>query len=98
MLSGLAVVGALRPHDALLIFAALGPLAGVIFGMRRAPGKPNNELVEPGSHHDTGGHGLHLPHRKGHGDRSATSVRESSSGKAETDLGPDPSKGSRRRR
>jgi lactate permease len=70
-------------------------LAGVILGMRRAPGKPNDELVEPGSHPESHGHGLHLPHRK-HGDHGATSVREQqSAGKEHTDLGPDPSKGGR---
>jgi lactate permease len=72
-------------------------LAGVIVGMRRAPGKPNDELVEPGAHREDREPGFHLPHRK-HGDHGATSVREPSSGTAETDLGPDPTKGSRRRR
>ena len=77
-------------------------LAGVIIGMRRAPGKPNDELVEPGSHVETGRHGLHLPHRKhgAHGGEGATSVREPSSKttQADTDLGPDPSKGGPRSR
>jgi lactate permease len=103
-LSLVAIYGFGANLSTVWLLVLLVVLAGVIFGMRRAPGKPNDELVEPGSHVDTGGHGLHLPHlphrKQGkHGDQGATSVREpSSSGTAETDLGPDPTKGSRRRR
>jgi lactate permease len=81
------------------LLVVLLAIAGVIVAMRRAPGKPNDELVEPGSHHDDAGPGFHFRHGKHgkHGDHGATSVREPSSGTAETDLGPDPTKGGRGR-
>ena len=82
-LSLVAIYGFGANLSTVWLLVLLVVLAGVIVAMRRSPGKPNDELVGAG----TGG---------------ATSVSAGpvagAAGGQHTDLGPDPSNGSRRRR
>ena len=74
------------------LLVVLLAIVGLVVVMRRAPGKPNDELVEPGSPREAE-HGLHLPHLPHRKHATAAAA----AGEEQTDLGPDPSKGSRRR-
>jgi lactate permease len=49
-LSLVAIYGFGANLSTVWLLVLLVVLAGVILGMRRAPGKPNDELVEPGTH------------------------------------------------